>query len=83
MGVHLKPERVFTLGQNTHVNGWVEASAFILEQNAARSDNFCATEVTVNEVESRTGLNIMPSLPSYKENAVEGGLGGLTAALGC
>ncbi|HCG87927.1 MAG TPA: endonuclease, partial [Alteromonas macleodii] len=40
-------------------------------------------EVTVNEVESRTGLNIMPSLPSYKENAVEGGLGGLTAALGC
>lgn len=28
-------------------------------------------------------LNIMPSLPSYKENAVEGGLGGLTAALGC
>tara|TARA_B100000519_G_scaffold105273_1_gene91268 strand:- start:366 stop:1124 length:759 start_codon:yes stop_codon:yes gene_type:complete len=67
----------------TDVNGWVEASAFILEQNAARSDNFCATEVTVNEVESRTGLNIMPSLPSYKENAVEGGLGGLTAALGC
>ncbi|GFD88297.1 endonuclease [Tenacibaculum sp. KUL152] len=67
----------------TNVNGWVEASAFIMEQNASRNDNFCATEVTVNEVESRSGLNIMPSLPSYKESAVEGRLGGLTRELGC
>jgi endonuclease G len=67
----------------TDVNGWVEASAFIMEQNAARADDFCATEVTVNEVELRSGLNIMPSLPSYKESAVEGQLGGLRANLGC
>ena len=67
----------------TDVNGWVEASAFIMEQIASRSDNFCSTEVTVNEVESRTGLNIMPSLPSYKESAVEGQLGGLSSDLGC
>lgn len=67
----------------TDVNGWVEASAFIMEQDLARSANFCATEVTVNEVESRTGLNIMPTLPSYKESAVEGQTGGLSAALGC
>ncbi|MDP5032230.1 MAG: DNA/RNA non-specific endonuclease [Paraglaciecola sp.] len=67
----------------TDVNGWVEASAFIMEQNAARSDDFCDAEVTINSVESRSGLNIMPSLPSYKESAVEGQLGGLTSALGC
>ncbi len=54
-----------------------------MEQNANRADDFCSTEVTVDEVESRSGLNIMPSLASYKESSVEGKLGGLTAALGC
>lgn len=67
----------------TVVNGWVEASGFIMEQDAYRTDNFCSSEVTVNEVESRSGLNIMPQLPWYKESPVEGQLGGLTAALGC
>lgn len=67
----------------TDVNGWVEASAFIMEQTASRSDDFCDVEVTVDEVEARSGLNIMPSLASYKESSVEGALGGLTASLGC
>lgn len=67
----------------TDNNGWVEASAFILEQDARRSDNFCYREVTVNEVESRSGLNIMPQLPYWKENAVEGYTGGLRSELGC
>ncbi len=67
----------------TVVNGWVEASAFVMEQNASRSDDFCASEVTVDQVEARTGLNIMPNLPSSKESAVEGQLGGLTSELGC
>lgn len=63
--------------------GWVEASAYVMEQNLSRSASFCAREVTLDEVELRTGLNIMPSLPSYKEPAVEGQLGGLTTELGC
>ncbi len=67
----------------TDVDGWVEASAFIMEQDASRSSNYCAYEVTVDEVESRSGLDIMPSLASYKESAVEGSVGGLTSALGC
>ena len=67
----------------TDVDGWVEASAFIMEQTAARADDFCTTEVTVDEVESRSGLDIMPSLASYKESSVEGQLGGLTASLSC
>lgn len=67
----------------TDVDGWVEASAFIMEQDASRSDEFCSTEVTINEVESRSGLDIMPSLASYKESSVEGELGGVTVSLGC
>lgn len=67
----------------TDNNGWVEASAYIMEQNLARSANFCLREVTVNEVELRSGLNIMPTLPAYKESAVEGKVGGLKAKLGC
>lgn len=67
----------------TDNDGWVEASAFIMEQSQSRSDDFCDTEVTVDEVESRAGLDIMPSLASYKESAVEGYLGGVTASLGC
>ena len=63
--------------------GWVEASAYIMEQNLSRSASFCPREVTINEVESRSGLNIMPSLPSYKEPAVEGQVGGLKTELGC
>ncbi|MET1254348.1 DNA/RNA non-specific endonuclease [Aliikangiella maris] len=64
-------------------NGWVEASAFIMEQNLSRYANFCSREVTVDEVEQRAELNIMPSLPGYKESAVEGRTGGLTSSLGC
>lgn len=67
----------------TDNSGWVDASAFIMEQNSSRYDNYCYREVTVNEVESRSGLNIMPSLPSYKEYPVEGRLGGLSNELGC
>ncbi|WP_456295744.1 DNA/RNA non-specific endonuclease [Vibrio sp. AK197] len=67
----------------TDVNGWVEASAFIMEQDTSRSSSYCSFEVTVDEVESRSGLNIMPSLESYKEGAVEGQLGGLSSPLGC
>lgn len=37
----------------------------------------------VNEVEYRIGLNIMLLLLSYKENVVEGGLGGLIVVFGC
>ncbi len=67
----------------TDVNGWVEASAFIMEQDSGRSDNYCNKEVTIDEVELRAGLNIMPSLPSTKVNAVEGHTGGLSSQLGC
>ncbi|AXR06881.1 DNA/RNA non-specific endonuclease [Salinimonas sediminis] len=67
----------------TFNDGWVDASGFVLYQSASRSDNFCTTEVTIDEIEQRSGLNIMPLLPAYKEPAVEGQLGGLRTKLGC
>jgi len=67
----------------TDVDGWVNASGFIMEQSAERSDDFCTSEVTIDEIEERSGLDIMPSLASYKESSVEGELGGLTSSLGC
>jgi len=63
--------------------GWVEASAYIMQQNLSRSASYCPREVTINQVESRAGLNIMPTLTSYKEPAVEGQVGGLKTELGC
>ncbi|WP_199610316.1 DNA/RNA non-specific endonuclease [Flocculibacter collagenilyticus] len=63
--------------------GWVNASGFIMEQSSSRYDSYCGKEVTINEIEQRTGLNIMPTLPSYKEYAVEDRIGGLTNELGC
>lgn len=43
-----------------------------MEQSAARADEFCTSEVTIDEVEERSGLDIIPSLASYKESSVEG-----------
>ncbi|AEA97957.2 hypothetical protein [Alteromonas mediterranea] len=54
-----------------------------MQQNASRRDDYCFTEVTVDEVEARTGLDIMPILPVESESSVEGKLGGLSLQLGC
>jgi endonuclease G, mitochondrial len=61
----------------------VKAAAFIMNQSSGRNDNFCGKEVTIDEVELRTGLNIMPSLSSSVQAPVERGLGGLKSELGC
>ena len=79
---HAIPSSYFKIVMTRNQN-WIEASAFILDQNASRRDNFCAFEVAVDQVETRSGFNIMPQLPAYKEPAVEGRLGGLSARLGC
>jgi endonuclease G len=61
----------------------VKASAFIMNQDSGRSDNFCNKEVSIDEIELRTGLNFMPSLSSSIQAPVERGFGGLKAELGC
>lgn len=67
----------------SEVNGLMEASAFIMQQNASRRDDYCATQVTIDEVEARTGLDIMPVLPDESEEIIEGMLGKLAMRLGC
>ncbi|CAM3670478.1 Nuclease precursor [Vibrio aerogenes CECT 7868] len=61
----------------------VKASAFIMEQTAGRYDDYCDTEVTVNEAEQRSGIDFMPGLSVIDEPETEGTLGGLIAELGC
>ena len=63
--------------------GTVKASGFIMEQNSGRSDNYCTKEVTIDEIELRSGLNIMPSLSATIQATIERGLGGLKTELGC
>ena len=67
----------------TDTNGTIIASAYIMEQNLSKTANFCLREVTIDEVERRAGINIMPALPASKEVGVEGRVGGLKAKLGC
>lgn len=80
---HTVPSGYFKVVMTISSSGWIEASGFIMEQDSGRRDNFCAKEVTINEIENRTGLNLMPSLPSYIEYSVEGRLGGMTSEMGC
>ncbi|MBD1584684.1 DNA/RNA non-specific endonuclease [Pseudoalteromonas sp. S16_S37] len=61
----------------------VTASAFIMEQTASRSLDYCGTEVTIDEVEQRSGLNLLPNLSSSKAWYLEANIGGLTSKLGC
>ena len=61
----------------------VYASAFIMYQDAERSYNYCLSEVTVDEVESRSGISFMPLLPSNDNFEVKGSVGGLSSELGC
>ncbi|WP_440056143.1 DNA/RNA non-specific endonuclease [Pseudoalteromonas sp. T1lg65] len=67
----------------TVIGSNVKASAFIMEQTSSRYLDFCRTEVTIDEVEARSGLNLLPSLPSYQATDVEGNIGGLSSRLGC
>ncbi|MCY7293998.1 DNA/RNA non-specific endonuclease [Alteromonas sp. a30] len=80
---HTVPSGYFKVVATISSGGYVNASAFIMQQTSGRSDNYCYKEVTIDEVEQRAGLNIMPSMPSFRESAVETRTGGLSSQLGC
>lgn len=80
---HTVPSGYFKVVATISSSGFVDASGFIMEQTSGRSDNYCFKEVTIDEIEVRSGLNIMPSLPSFREIPVETQTGGLTSQLGC
>ncbi|MGI9283628.1 MAG: DNA/RNA non-specific endonuclease [Endozoicomonas sp.] len=77
------PSAYFKVVATINSRGGIEASGFIMEQTAGRRDNYCRTEVAIDEIEHRTSLNFFPGLPVYKENAVENRTGGLSNSLGC
>ncbi|MGB1305597.1 MAG: DNA/RNA non-specific endonuclease, partial [Pseudoalteromonas marina] len=61
----------------------IKASAFIMQQSAGRRDNFCNTQVSIDEVESRTGINVLPNLTSNQAQTIESSVFGLASELGC
>jgi len=62
-------------------NGSIQTAAFLMDQSTPRSANFCQSIVTINNVESRSGLNILPSMPN--QSSIERYLGSLKDDLGC
>ncbi|MGB0894991.1 MAG: DNA/RNA non-specific endonuclease [Parashewanella sp.] len=80
---HYVPSGYFKVVATIANDGSVKASAYVMEQTSGRRDNFCQKEVTIDEVEYRTGLNLFPNLPANQEADVEGRVGGLSSALGC
>ncbi|WP_086932734.1 DNA/RNA non-specific endonuclease [Agarilytica rhodophyticola] len=80
---HTVPSGFFKVVATISTSGFVRASAFIMEQDSDRRDNFCTKETTIDEIERRTGLNIFPNFSFGKERAVESRLGGIGSALGC
>ncbi|WKE67274.1 DNA/RNA non-specific endonuclease [Gallaecimonas kandeliae] len=61
----------------------LKASAFIMDQDTPRSDSHCGYQTTIDEVEYRTGLNVLPQLPAATQDALEASFGGLASDLGC
>ncbi len=62
-------------------SGTIQTAAFIMDQHLSRNTNFCTTQVTINEVESRSGLNILPQMSN--QSSIESRIGYLKNDLGC
>lgn len=70
----------------TYINDSPEKSsyaAFIMEQNTPLSGNFCQYQVTVKEIEQRTGLIIWSGLPENIQQAIKSKPGKLVERMGC
>lgn len=58
-------------------------AAFIMNQDTPRAANFCTFQVTVSEIEQKTGLTIWSALPANVANAIKSQKGALASDLGC
>lgn len=70
----------------TYINESPEKSsyaAFIMEQNTSQSRSFCQYQVTVKEIEQRTGLIIWSRLPANIQLAIKSKPGKLVEKMGC
>ncbi|NVJ60973.1 MAG: DNA/RNA non-specific endonuclease [Gammaproteobacteria bacterium] len=62
-------------------NGSIQTAAFIFDQNTSRSANYCNYQVSIDQVESRSGLNILPYMSN--QSTIERRTGWLRDDLGC
>ncbi|MDR5617566.1 MAG: DNA/RNA non-specific endonuclease [Arsenophonus sp.] len=70
----------------TYINESPEKSsyaAFIMEQNTSQSRSFCQYQVTVKEIEQRTGLIMWSRLPANIQLAIKSTPGKLVEKMGC
>lgn len=67
----------------TDDHGEIKTAAFIMHQDAARSDDYCNFLVTVGEVEERTGLKFFSTLPTVQRRALAKEPGRLVDGVGC
>lgn len=52
-------------------NGYVNASAFIFDQDTPRNDKMLDHLVTIDDIEKRSGLDFLWTLEAYRETAIE------------
>ncbi|POY54815.1 Nuclease [Pectobacterium versatile] len=58
-------------------------AAFIMNQDTPRAANFCNFQVTVSQIEQKTGLTIWSALPANVANSIKSQKGALASDLGC
>ncbi|KGA39383.1 endonuclease [Pectobacterium odoriferum] len=58
-------------------------AAFVMDQSTPRNANFCNFQVTVSEIEQKTGLTIWSALPANVANTIKSQKGALASDLGC
>ncbi|XYQ56804.1 DNA/RNA non-specific endonuclease [Pectobacterium carotovorum] len=58
-------------------------AAFVMDQSTPRNANFCNFQVTVSEIEQKTGLTIWSALPANVASAIKSQKGALASDLGC
>ncbi|SDB35882.1 DNA/RNA non-specific endonuclease [Pseudomonas sp. NFACC13-1] len=58
-------------------------AAFIMEQSTPRSANFCDFQVTVDEIEERSGLTLWSALPQDVQTELKAKKGQLSQKIGC
>ncbi|MEI7411080.1 DNA/RNA non-specific endonuclease [Pectobacterium aroidearum] len=58
-------------------------AAFIMDQDTPRAANFCNFQVTVSQIEQKTGLTIWSALPANVASTIKAQKGSLGSDLGC
>ncbi|MEO8491794.1 DNA/RNA non-specific endonuclease [Pseudomonas sp.] len=58
-------------------------ASFVMNQETAKGANFCDYQVTVNQIEERSGLTFWSSLPQSVQTSLKSKQGQLLARIGC